>query len=274
MSGLQFSRNENSSAANYLKWRQPHPKLCERLVDSANIDARSLVLEIGCGPGLEARELIRLSKTKYVGLDISREMLDAANYTLQDLSGWKTVQANATSLPFSDNSFDVVLFIMSLHQIADKRQAIDEACRVLRPKGNLGVVTMQQCDLINLIEFRCFPRLLELERKRSIGVSGIMKHIDSAGLIENYRDSRILYETRHIDQAHKDRVKAKYFSSLRLLDLKSFEKGLVKLEEELALACFDEEVFCTEFVAKLHKPNLVNERRRNNDASYPLSMHA
>jgi ubiquinone/menaquinone biosynthesis C-methylase UbiE len=45
-----------------------------------------------------------------------------------------------TALPFEDNSFDVVVFSLAIHNIkghAGPEKAVDEAVRVLRPGGRL-----------------------------------------------------------------------------------------------------------------------------------------
>ena len=50
--------------------------------------------------------------------------------------------ADMTGLPFEDNSFDVVVSSLAMHNIkgrAGKDKAIDEAVRVLRPGGRLMI---------------------------------------------------------------------------------------------------------------------------------------
>ncbi len=47
------------------------------------------------------------------------------------------VLGDATTLPFADNSFDLVVAYMCLHDIDNMRQAVREAGRVLAPAGRL-----------------------------------------------------------------------------------------------------------------------------------------
>ncbi|HEV8360784.1 MAG TPA: methyltransferase domain-containing protein [Candidatus Thermoplasmatota archaeon] len=56
--------------------------------------------------------------------------------------GLTFVDARAEALPFPDASFDRVLFLVSLHHIADQPQALREARRVLRPGGRAAVFEM------------------------------------------------------------------------------------------------------------------------------------
>ena len=51
-----------------------------------------------------------------------------------------------TALPFADNSFDVVVSSLAIHNIsgrAGREKAIDEAVRVLRPGGRLMIADIQ-----------------------------------------------------------------------------------------------------------------------------------
>ena len=49
-------------------------------------------------------------------------------------------EANAERLPFGDESFDTVVFNLSLCTIPDPRRALGEARRVLKPDGRLLVL--------------------------------------------------------------------------------------------------------------------------------------
>jgi arsenite methyltransferase len=51
-----------------------------------------------------------------------------------------------TALPFEDNSFDVVVSSLAIHNIrgrAGRQKAIDEAVRVLRPGGRLMIADIR-----------------------------------------------------------------------------------------------------------------------------------
>ncbi len=68
----------------------------------------------------------------HVGLDLSREHLEQA-MTKDSSKFW--VLADAENLPLRKNSFDVVVSHQALEHICDKRKAILEAVRVLKPGG-------------------------------------------------------------------------------------------------------------------------------------------
>lgn len=91
------------------------------------------LLDIGCGTGQSRRIYIR-HLSRYVGIDLSPGAIEVARKLYPDS---EFHIADATALPFPDNSFDVVAFSSVLHHIPDYGKAIREAYRVLRPGGQV-----------------------------------------------------------------------------------------------------------------------------------------
>jgi ubiquinone/menaquinone biosynthesis C-methylase UbiE len=72
----------------------------------------------------------------YTGVDISEKMMDELRRKLQGVPNKLTLlQADATSLPFENDCFDVVLTVHVLHLIPAWREALAEIRRVLKPNG-------------------------------------------------------------------------------------------------------------------------------------------
>ena len=88
------------------------------------------VLDVGCGTGQSRRIYARRSGF-YAGLDLSLAALRLAHRRFG--GGW--LQADALRLPVRAASFDVVAFSSVLHHVPDRRAALAEAARVLRPGG-------------------------------------------------------------------------------------------------------------------------------------------
>lgn len=94
------------------------------------------VLDIGSGPGFLASDLADLTgpEGKVVGIDISQQMVDRA--IRRNQRAWLTYQcADATELPFEDNSFDVVVSTQVAEYVADIDGFSSEVFRVLKPGG-------------------------------------------------------------------------------------------------------------------------------------------
>jgi ubiquinone/menaquinone biosynthesis C-methylase UbiE len=70
--------------------------------------------------------------------DVDDEMVEAAAARLSPFGGRATARdADATSLPFADDTFDVVLSWVMLHHTVEWEKALAETIRVLRPGGQL-----------------------------------------------------------------------------------------------------------------------------------------
>ncbi len=91
--------------------------------------------EPGIGTGRIALPIVQRGYS-YTGVDISEKMLDELHRKQQGVSHRITlVKADATALPFGDNSFDVALTVHVLHLIPAWQQALAEIRRVLKPEG-------------------------------------------------------------------------------------------------------------------------------------------
>jgi len=118
-----------------------------RLVAAASLEAGDRALDVGCGTGVLAREAwSRVGSRGFVaGLDASSGMLAVAARLAPDIE-WR--QGTAESLPFADGSFDAVLSQFSLMFFQDRRQALREMMRVLRPHGRLAVAVWDSLENI------------------------------------------------------------------------------------------------------------------------------
>lgn len=89
------------------------------------------LLDVGCGTG-RSRRIYRERCSAYFGIDLSLGALRQARGRFAE-SPW--LQADALRLPFRGGAFDVVALSSVLHHLSDRRAALAEAWRVLRPRG-------------------------------------------------------------------------------------------------------------------------------------------
>lgn len=98
---------------------------------------RGETIEIGVGTGLNL-PFYTAAVTGVIGVDLSEEMLVQARERAASLSLPATfVQADATALPFPDAACDTVAISLALCTIPDPAQALREAARVCRPRGQV-----------------------------------------------------------------------------------------------------------------------------------------
>jgi ubiquinone/menaquinone biosynthesis C-methylase UbiE len=113
------------------------------------------VLEIGAGSGSVARQLLSKNpELAWVAIDIDPHMTQAAAARLVGFHNATVKTADATAMPFPDNSFDSVVSCLMLHHIVDWERAVAEVARVLRPDG-----TFVGYDLVHTPLASLFHRL-------------------------------------------------------------------------------------------------------------------
>ena len=106
-----------------------------------NINPEGTMLDLGCGEGRHIFGLMeKFPDLKCIGLDPHIESLDKAFEGLkflESISNSKTnfLSGSAYSLPFSDDSFDLVVCSEVLEHLHDYKDAIKEINRVLKPGG-------------------------------------------------------------------------------------------------------------------------------------------
>lgn len=101
-------------------------------------DAR--VLEVGCGTGVTTRAIaLRPNVGTVVGVDVAPFLLNKARDLAQGLHNVTFREADGRSLPFEDETFDVVVFDTTLTHVPGPERALAEALRVLRPLGWLAI---------------------------------------------------------------------------------------------------------------------------------------
>jgi ubiquinone/menaquinone biosynthesis C-methylase UbiE len=102
-----------------------------------------VIVEVGSGRGGGANFIARYHKPKLItGVDLSPNAVSLCNksYNLDNLN---FLVGDSASLPFEDNSVDVILNVESSHCYPSIPDFISEVCRVLKPGGHF-----LYCDLV------------------------------------------------------------------------------------------------------------------------------
>jgi demethylmenaquinone methyltransferase/2-methoxy-6-polyprenyl-1,4-benzoquinol methylase len=105
-----------------------------RLTAESVVRPGDRVLDACCGTG-DLALADRAAGGDVLGVDFSGRMLERARRKAPDVE-W--VQADATALPFEDETFDAVTVGFGIRNLPDLEAGLRELARVTRPGGRLG----------------------------------------------------------------------------------------------------------------------------------------
>lgn len=98
------------------------------------INSESTVLDAGCGTGRWSKVLCK--KVKYIeAIDPSNAVL-AAQHLLKEEKNIRVTKASIDTIPFANNSFDLVMSIGVLHHIPDTENALKKLVDKINKGGN------------------------------------------------------------------------------------------------------------------------------------------
>ncbi|MFQ6056814.1 MAG: class I SAM-dependent methyltransferase [Methanosarcinales archaeon] len=129
------------------------------IVDLSNVSKEDKVLDVATGTGFLAYEFAKTAK-EVIGVDITKEMLVYAEKTKEEekVENVTFKIADAESLPFRDNFFDIVSCRYSFHHFLNPLKSVEEMSRVCKPYGKIVLVDMissedeEKCKYHNEIE--------------------------------------------------------------------------------------------------------------------------
>lgn len=103
-------------------------------------DRKSVILDIGCGAGHGSYKLAKKGFKKVHGVDVSG---DAIAYAKENwhLDNVEFSVGDAMSMPFKDNTFDIVTGFEVFEHLTDWRKFLSEIKRVLKPSGMVYIST-------------------------------------------------------------------------------------------------------------------------------------
>jgi SAM-dependent methyltransferase len=181
-----FSDDYESFFAAYDAWRYRQEGHIPGCLDRTDWRDKK-VLEIGLGQGAESEQLIRRG-ARWSGLDLTSEAVERvrARLTLRDLAFDDVRQGSAVSIPWPDDTFDLVFSHGVLHHIPDIGTAQAEIHRVLKPGGRLVAMLYARTSLNYQVSIRVLRRAAVLaaypfRRAKPVRSSTMLaEHLDNA----------------------------------------------------------------------------------------------
>ncbi|RLI79584.1 chitin-binding protein [Archaeoglobales archaeon] len=114
------------------------------VVDMAELDDNSFVLEVGCGTGFTTAEIVnRVGECNVVALDLTPEQMAKAVYRFPDV---KFVRGDAENLPFKNDCFDAAISAGSIEYWPNPLEGVKEMVRVTKSGGKVVVLAPRKPD--------------------------------------------------------------------------------------------------------------------------------
>ena len=131
--------------------RPVYGRVHHRLLEKAKNLKADTILDTGCGTG---ELLLKLAGSRpeatIVGLDLSLEMLQVARKKDFGPASVHLIEQSVYSLPFKDESFDLITNTISSHWYTEFDRAFCEFKRVLKPGGMLLMASISNWGLYRI----------------------------------------------------------------------------------------------------------------------------
>ena len=183
--------------------RQPEGELGSELIDKMNINHEGLaqwslshldisgedvILDIGCGGGVNVDRFLKISDSKVYGLDYSKVACKKSALLNEDAickGRCEIIQGSVSDLPFDDDSIDIATAFETVYFWPDFVNDLKEVRRVLRDNGKLFIANealpkendARQKELVELLDMKIYSQY-ELEQSlREAGFSNIVSYV-------------------------------------------------------------------------------------------------
>jgi ubiquinone/menaquinone biosynthesis C-methylase UbiE len=127
-----------------------HSRLTRWGLSHISINKADTILDIGCGGGRTVNNLAKIAaEGKVYGIDYSEASVAVStsiNKKLIDAGRVRILHASVDSLPFPDDTFNLVTAVESFHFWPDLINNLKEVRRVLKPGGSVIIVNAMYRD--------------------------------------------------------------------------------------------------------------------------------
>lgn len=218
------------------------------IIQYTQADTSTRFLELAIGTGLIGIPFIKAGYD-YVGIDISANMMHQLRLKSDsDTFIPRLVQANITqTLPFPDNSFDVVNAVRVFHLLDNWKQSIEEAKRILRDEGYF-IIAHNQPVLRNDESY--LPPIVHTKLDSILEAFGIasdkgawrlsnerlIEHLQKTGATTQIMDFVDYFiepiSVRLIVENHRQRIYSRYWHLPSSIHIKAMEKLQLWLDND------------------------------------------
>ena len=167
------------------RMNESHESLAQWGVSHLDISKDDVILDIGCGGGVNVERFLQMTENKVYGLDYSEIAVEKSTKLNQDAideGRCEVIQGSVSELPFEDNTFDIVTGFETVYFWPDFVNDCKEVRRVLKDDGIMFICNEaipneedeRQKELIDLLDMKIFSEDEFDEYLREAGFSDII----------------------------------------------------------------------------------------------------
>lgn len=223
-----YSKIANRYDANPMRHRIEAEPEIRRLLDAS--EGVVQILDLACGTGnyiVEQRKTYPTDRILWHGIDLSDAMLDKAR---RKLPGVDFSNGNAEALPFDGDYFDLVVCRSAFHHFENKRTALNEVARILRPGGILIMRDICPEHMSRSWVYHYFPETKHIDAGRcwdaytifdALSELELAVRIDITHTIKSFRYEELIAEAKNRDM-----------SQLNMIGETAYQDGLSRLQQD------------------------------------------
>lgn len=167
------------------RMNESHESLARWGVSHLDIGKDDVILDIGCGGGVNVARFLKMTDNKVYGLDYSEVAVEKStklNQAAIDEGRCEIIQGSVSELPFEDNTFDIITGFETVYFWPDFINDSKEVRRVLKDDGIMFICNEavpnegdeRQEELIDLLEMNIYSEDEFDEYLREAGFSDII----------------------------------------------------------------------------------------------------
>ena len=116
-----------------------------------NANKEDIILDIGCGSGVQIRALGLTTPHLIIGMDVNRKALQYAKS--KNLPNTEFIIADAEQLPFKENTFSKIICAEIIEHLHHPEKMIAESERILNEEGTIVISTPNERSIWGAYEF-------------------------------------------------------------------------------------------------------------------------
>ena len=183
--------------------RRPEGELGGKLIEKMNINHEGLarwslshldisgsdvILDIGCGGGVNVDRFLKITDSKVYGLDYSKVACEKSSLLNEDAiceGRCEIIQGSVSDLPFDDDFFDIATAFETVYFWPDFVNDLMEVRRVLRDGGRLFIANealpkeddARQKELIELLDMNIYSQEQLEQSLHEAGFSSVVSYV-------------------------------------------------------------------------------------------------